>query len=75
LYVTHELGNLPEDSEALKALVRSLVLECDRETKRAEQQQRFAKEQQRRAEEQQRLAEEQQRLAEEQQAAGRTTPR
>jgi transposase len=35
--VTPELVNLPEDSEALKALVRSLVLERDRETQRAEQ--------------------------------------
>jgi hypothetical protein len=33
-----ELVNLPEDSEALKAMVRSLVLERDRETQRAEQQ-------------------------------------
>mgnify|MGYP001431526089 CR=1 FL=1 len=32
-----ESVNLPEDSEALKALVRSLLLERDRETQRAEQ--------------------------------------
>ena len=32
-----ELVNLPEDSEALKAMVRSLALERDRETLRAEQ--------------------------------------
>jgi transposase len=40
LYVTPaqaELVNLPEDSEALKAMVRSLALERDRETLRAEQ--------------------------------------
>ena len=37
--MTPELVNLPEDSEALKALVRSLLLERDRETQRAEQQQ------------------------------------
>jgi transposase len=35
--VTSELVNLPEDSEALKAMVRSLALERDRETQRAEQ--------------------------------------
>jgi transposase len=35
--VTPELVNLPEDSEALKAMVRSLLLERDRETQRAEQ--------------------------------------
>ena len=37
-----ELVNLPEDSEALKAIVRSLVLERDRETQRAEEQQQRA---------------------------------
>src|ERR1035438_6427066 len=59
LYVTYvESVALPEDSESLKAMVRSLALERDRETQRAE-------EQQRRAEEQRRLAEEQQRRAEE----------
>jgi transposase len=56
--VPSELVNLPEDSEALKAIVRSLLLERDRETQRAEQQQQRAEQQQRRAEEQQRLAEE-----------------
>ena len=35
--MTPELVNLPEDSEALKALVHSLILERDRETQRAEQ--------------------------------------
>ena len=39
-----ELVNLPEDSEALKAMVRSLVLERDRETQRAEQQHQRAEE-------------------------------
>ena len=53
-----ELVNLPEDGEALKAMVRSLVLERDRETQRAEEQQRRAEEQRRRAEESQRQAEE-----------------
>ncbi len=40
--MTSETVNLPEDSEALKALVRSLTLERDRETQRAEEQQRRA---------------------------------
>jgi hypothetical protein len=53
-----ELVNLPEDSEALKAMVRSLVLERDRETQRAEQLQRRAEEQQRSAEESRQRAEE-----------------
>ena len=53
-----ELVNLPEDGEALKAMVRSLLLERDRETQRAEEQQRRAEDQQRRAEESQRQAEE-----------------
>jgi len=35
--VTSELVNLPEDSETLKAMVRSLVLERDRERQRAEE--------------------------------------
>jgi transposase len=35
--VTPELVKLPEDSEALKAMVRSLLLERDRETQRVEQ--------------------------------------
>jgi transposase len=56
--VAPELVNLPEDGEALKAMVRSLVLERDRETQRAEEQQRRAEDQQRRAEESQRQAEE-----------------
>jgi chromosome segregation ATPase len=60
-----ELVNLSEDSEALKAIVRSLALECDRETQRAEQLQLCAEEQQRRAEEQQRRAEESRQQAEE----------
>lgn len=42
--MTPELANLPEDSEALKAMVRSLLLERDRETQRAEQQERRAEE-------------------------------
>jgi transposase len=63
--VAPELVNLPEDGEALKAMVRSLVLERDRETQRAEEQQRRAEEQRRRAEEQRRRAEESQRQAEE----------
>ena len=45
-----ELVALPEDSESLKAVVRSLVLERDREKQRAEQEQRRAEEQRRRAE-------------------------
>ena len=49
--VTLELVNLPEDSEALKAMVHSLVLERDRETQRAEEQQRRAEEIWRQAEE------------------------
>ena len=49
---------LPEDSESLKAMVRSLALERDRETQRAEEQRRLAEEQRRLAEEQQRRAEE-----------------
>src|ERR1035438_5688234 len=66
LHVTYvESVALPEDSESLKAMVRSLALERDRETQRAEEQQRRAEEQQRRAEEQRRLAEEQRRRAEE----------
>jgi len=43
--VTHgESVALPEDSESLKAMVRSLALERDRETQRAEEQQRRAEE-------------------------------
>lgn len=42
--MTPESVNLPEDSEALRAMVRSLVLERDRETQRAEEQQRRAEE-------------------------------
>jgi transposase len=63
--VTSESVNLPEDSEALKAIVRSLVLERDRETQRAEQQQLRAEQQQLRAEQLHRSAEEHQRFAEE----------
>ena len=48
--MTPELVNLPEDSEALKAMVRSLLVQCDREQRRAEEQQQRAEEQQRRAE-------------------------
>jgi transposase len=42
--VTPELVNLPEDGEALKAMVRSLLMQCDREQQRAEEQQRRAEE-------------------------------
>ena len=64
--MTHaELVRLPEDSESLQAMVRSLVAERDCERRRAEDQQRRAEEQQRRAEEQQRSAEENKRQAEE----------
>ena len=45
-----ELVNLPEDSEALKAMVRSLALERDRETQRAAEQQRLAEESRQQAE-------------------------
>ncbi len=55
--MTPESVNLPEDSEALKAMVRSLVLERDREQQRAEEQQQRAEEQQQRAEEQRQRAE------------------
>lgn len=41
-YVPSELVHLPEDSETLKAMVRALLLERDRETQRAEEQQRRA---------------------------------
>ena len=62
--MTSESVNLPEDSEALKALVRSLALELDRETQRAEEQQRRAEQLRRHAEEQERLAEESRQQAE-----------
>lgn len=62
--MTPELVNLPEDSEALKALVRSLTLERDREKQRTEQHQQRVQQLQRCAEEQQRLAEESRRQAE-----------
>jgi transposase len=42
--VTPELVNLPEDSAALKVMVRSLLMQCDREQQRAEEQQRRAEE-------------------------------
>ncbi len=45
-----ELVELPEDSESLKAVVRSLLQERDREKRRAEEQQRRAEEQKLRAE-------------------------
>jgi hypothetical protein len=50
LYVTPESVNLPEDSDALKAMAHSPLLERDREAQRAEAQQRRAGEQQRNAE-------------------------
>lgn len=53
-----ELVDLPEDSESLKAVVRSLLEERDREKRRAEEQQRRAEEQKRRAEGQRLRAEE-----------------
>lgn len=45
-----ELVELPEDSESLQAVVRTLLQERDREKQRAEQQQRRAEEQKLRAE-------------------------
>ena len=42
---------MPEDSAALKVMVRSLLMQCDREQQRAEEQQQRAEEQQRQAEE------------------------
>lgn len=45
-----ELVGLPEDSESLKAVVRSLLQERDREKRRAEEQQRRADEHKLRAE-------------------------
>ena len=62
-----EVAQLPEDAEALKALVRSLLIERNREQRRADEQQRNAEQQQRNAEQQQRNAERQQRNAEQQQ--------
>ena len=57
--MTHaELVELPGDSESLKAIVRSLVAECDGERQRAEEQRRRAEEQQRSAEESKRQTEE-----------------
>ena len=57
--MTHaELVGLPEDSESLQAMVRSLVTERDCERHRAEEQQHRADEQHRRAEESRRQAEE-----------------
>lgn len=51
-------AQLPEDSGALKALLRSALLKCERETQRADESERCAVQQQRRAEEQQRRADE-----------------
>lgn len=48
---------LPEDSESLKEMVRALALERDRETHRAEEQQRLAEEQRRCAEQSRQQAE------------------
>ena len=42
--MTPELVNLPEDSAALKVMVRSLLMQCGRERQRAEEQQRQAEE-------------------------------
>lgn len=52
-----ELVELPEDGESLKAMVRSLLRERDREQQRAESEQQRAEEQRRRAEESARRAE------------------
>jgi len=57
------LSNLPDDKEALKAMVAALLGERDLERQRAEQQQQRAEQQQQRAEEQARRAEEQKRVA------------
>jgi transposase len=46
---TDKLVELPDDSEALKAVVRSLLQERDQQRRRAEEQARCAEEQQRRA--------------------------
>ena len=50
-YVTpiDNLVELPDDSDALKAVVRALLAERDRETRRAEAQAQQAREQQQRA--------------------------
>ena len=48
---------LPEDSESLKAMVRALLLECEREKQRAGEQERRAGEQERLAEESKQRAE------------------
>ena len=58
-----QLVELPEDSDSLKAIVRSLLAERGLEKQRAEQQQRIAEEQQRHAEQQARLAQEHKRRA------------
>jgi transposase len=47
--VTVALPNLPDESEALKVMVHSLLLERDQQRRRAEEQARSAEEQQRRA--------------------------
>jgi transposase len=52
-----ELVDLPEDSESLKAVVRSLLQERDREAQRAESEAQRADEQRRRADEQKLRAE------------------
>jgi transposase len=59
------LSNLPEDTEALKALVATLLGERDLERQRAEEQEQRAKKQAQRAEEQAQRAEEQKRVANE----------
>ncbi|MGA8671562.1 MAG: hypothetical protein WB679_16890 [Terracidiphilus sp.] len=60
------LSNLPNDMEALKAMVAALLDERDLERQRAEQQQQRAEQQEQRAEEQEQRAERQARRAEEQ---------
>ena len=58
-FLDADLVDLPEDSESLKAVVRSLLRERDHERQRAEEQTRRAEEQRQRAEEQRQRAEEQ----------------
>jgi transposase len=56
--VESNLANLPEDSESLRALLRSLFVERDREKQRADEHQQRADEQRQRAEAQAKRAEE-----------------
>jgi transposase len=63
--VESNLANLPEDSESLRALLRSLFVERDREKQRADEHQQRADEQRQRAEAQAKRAEAQAKRAEE----------